>query len=296
MVYTLYNSMAGAHFVPEQLEEKLRTFFKDESFVLTDTTEISDKMAYIEKLGEGDKLVIVGGDGTLNKFVNSIEDKEYPFPIYCYAGGTGNDFINDVVGVENADGLVQINDYITNLPVVTVNGKDYKFINGIGYGIDGYCCEEGDRYREKKCKSPNYTKIAIKGLLGAFKPRNAKITIDGVTHEYKHVWMAPTMNGRFFGGGMMITPAQDRLNAERELSIVAVPCKSRIRILTIFPKIFKGDHVKYDKVFKVFRGKDVHIEFEKPCALQIDGETILNVKEYSAKSSALIKKKEEATV
>ncbi len=295
MVYTLYNSTAGAHYVSEDLKAKMENFFKDEEIVLTDALDISDKEAYISRLNAEDKLVVVGGDGTLNKFANAVAEREFPFPIYCYAGGTGNDFLNDVASL-NSDELVQINEYLRDLPVVTVNGKSFKFLNGIGYGIDGYCCEEGDRIRAKNNKSPNYAKIAIKGLLGAFKPRSAKITVDGVTHEYKNVWMAPTMNGRYFGGGMKITPDQDRLNSERELSIVAVTCKSRLRLLTIFPKIFKGEHVKYDKVFKVFRGKDVRVEFEKPCALQIDGETICGVKEYTAKSAALIKKKEEATV
>jgi hypothetical protein len=44
----------------------------------------------------------------------------------------------------------------------------------------------------------------------------------------------------------------------------------------------------------MFKGKEVHVEFAKPCALQIDGETILNVTEYSVKSAALLR--EEAKV
>ena len=79
---------------------------------------------------------------------------------------------------------------------------------------------------------------------------SARVTIDGRTEEYKNVWMAPTMNGRYFGGGMMVTPSQDRLNSDRELSIVVVSCKSRLRLLTVFPKIFKGNHVKQTKMFQ----------------------------------------------
>ena len=293
MVYVLYNSVAGAHLTAEKIEEKMHEFFKGEEISLTDTTHLDDKQSYVSKILPNDRLVIVGGDGTLNKFVNAIEDINYQFPIYCYAGGTGNDFINDVVGVDS-DGLVMINDYIRNLPVVQVNGKSYKFMNGIGYGIDGWACEEGDLVREKTGKAPNYTVIAIKGLLYKFKPVNAKVTVDGVTEEYKNVWMVPTMNGRYFGGGMMVAPEQDRLNAEHELTVVVVPCKSRLRLLTVFPKIFEGKHVKYTKIFKTFRGKNVTVEFDNPTALQIDGETVLGVTEYSAESYS--EKKECATV
>ena len=48
------------------------------------------------------------------------------------------------------------------IPEVTVEGKTYRFINGIGFGIDGYCCEEGDSQRAKSDKKINYTVIARK--------------------------------------------------------------------------------------------------------------------------------------
>lgn len=293
MVYVLYNTVAGAHYGAEKIREKMLEFFKGEEISLTDAILVDDKKSFVEALGVGDRLVIVGGDGTLNRFVNSIEDKDYPFPIYCYAGGTGNDFINDVSGVDS-DGLVVINDYIRSLPKIEVNGKSYRFLNGIGYGIDGWCCEEGDKYREKTGKAPNYTTIALKGLLLKFKTVNAKVTVDGVTTEWQNVWMAPAMNGRYFGGGMMITPSQDRLNKERELSFVVVCSRSRLKLLTVFPKIFKGKHVTHTDIFKLFTGKSVEVEFDRPVALQIDGETVLGVTKYKAYSSAIVK--EKATV
>ena len=295
MVYVLYNSHAGAHYGVDKLKVKMQDMFPGEEMDFTETIAVDDKKSYVSRITAGDRLVVVGGDGTLNRFVNGIEDKEYPFPIYCFAAGTGNDFINDVMGV-GTDGFVMVNDYIRDLPVIEVNGETYKFINGIGYGIDGYCCEEGDKYRAKTGLAPNYTNIAIRGLLGAFKTVNAKVTIDGVTKEYKNVWMVPSMNGRYFGGGMMITPDQDRLNEERTLGFVVVTCKSRFRLLTIFPKIFEGQHVKYDKMFKFTKGHTMTVEFDRPVALQIDGETILGVTTYTAKSAAYLKKEKENTL
>ena len=292
MVHVLYNSTAGAHYGADKIREKIEEAFQEEQMTFTDTLLLDDKESYISKLTENDRLVIVGGDGTLNRFVNALTTVEYSFPIYCYAAGTGNDFINDVVGTET-DELIKINGYIKSLPVIEVNGQTYKFINGIGYGIDGYCCEEGDKYREKhNGKAPNYTRIALKGLLGAFKPVKAKVTVDGVSEEYENVWMVPTMNGRYFGGGMMITPMQDRLNSEHEVTVAVVSSKSRLRLLTAFPKIFKGNHVTYTKLVKFIRGKEVSVEFDKPTALQIDGETVLGVKSYKVKSYAFVKEKE----
>ena len=279
MIYVLYNTSAGSHYSEERIRQKLCECFSGEEISMKSTLDVDNKQAYIDALKESDRLVVVGGDGTLNRFVNAIEDREYPFPIYCYAAGTGNDFIHDVVGTKS-DELVHINEYIRKLPVICVKGKSYKFINGIGYGIDGWACEEGDKSRKRG--APNYTLIALKGLLYKFKPVNAKVTVDGVTMEYKNVWMVPAMNGRYFGGGMMVTPMQDRLNEERTLSIVVVTSRSRLKLLTAFPKIFKGKHVTHTDIFKHFSGKNVAVEFDRPIALQIDGETVLGVTSYTA--------------
>ncbi|MFR6640598.1 MAG: hypothetical protein ACLUSP_04125 [Christensenellales bacterium] len=72
-----------------------------------------------------------------------------------------------------------------NLPLVTVNGVTRKFINGIGYGIDGYCCEVGDKMRAEGKQNINYAGIAIKGLLFFFKRANAVVTVDGKEKSYK---------------------------------------------------------------------------------------------------------------
>jgi diacylglycerol kinase family enzyme len=290
MIYVLYNQTAGAHYGVERISEKMRESFPGEQINLTDAISVENKGEFIKQLTADDRLVIVGGDGTLNHFVNEIEDKEFDFPIYCFAAGSGNDFINDVVGVDS-DIPIMINDYIKHLPIISVDGKEHRFINGAGYGIDGYCCEEGNKKRDKNGKGPNYTKIALKGLLYAFKPLTAKVTIDGVTTEYKNVWMVPTMNGRYLGGGMMLTPEQDRLNSEHKVSVVVVTSKSRLKLLTVFPKIFKGNHVKHTDVFKAFTGKSVSVEFDSPTAMQIDGETISNVKSYTV--STFVEKKSE---
>ena len=100
------------------------------------------------------------------------------------------------------------NDYIRNLPTVTVGGVTYKFVNGIGFGIDGYCCEEGDRKRAAGKHDINYSAIAVKGCLFSFKPYGADITVDGETRHYDKVWLAPTMFGKYYGGGMKVAPEQ----------------------------------------------------------------------------------------
>lgn len=276
MQYVLFNPLANNGTGEKTAHDYLDALVGDVEF--KDVTKIEDFGAEIAALTEQDRLIIAGGDGTINRFVNAIGDAEPKCVIDYVPTGSGNDFKNDVGGEEKT---VRLNDYIKNLPKVTVNGKTYKFINGIGYGIDGYCCEVGDELKKKSNKPVNYASIAVKGLLFHFKRPNAVVTVDGETREFKKVWLAPTMKGRYYGGGMNVAPAQDRNADDGKLSCVVMHGSGKLKTLMVFPSIFKGEHVKHTEMVTIMTGYEFNVKFDRPTALQIDGETILGVTEYS---------------
>lgn len=275
----LYNPKAGNGKGTDNALTLSKILLNDELHYI-DITGIEDLPAFIDALDPNERIIVAGGDGTLNRFVNAMNREEFSRDIYYFAVGSGNDFQHDL-GIKKNSPPILINNYIKNLPTVYVNGTSTKFLNGVGYGIDGYCCEEADKIRKKNPgKKINYTLIALKGLLGGFKPANAVVTVDGVTDSYSKVWMVPTMNGRYFGGGFMATPEQDRLDPEHRVSVGAMGGIGILRALTIFPKVYTGKHVKYAKYIHIFKGHDIAVKFDRPTALQIDGETVLNVSEY----------------
>ncbi len=262
--------------------EILEGIFNNSQINITDITKIKNVTSMVAGFDKSDIIIVSGGDGTMSRFASDIYDLGLTQQIFLYPCGSGNDFLRDVrerAKIENK--LVSLNEFIKSLPTVTVKGITRHFINGIGYGIDGYCCEEGDRVRATSNKPVNYTNIALGGLLGKFHPSNADITVDGVTKHYDKVWLAPTMLGRYFGGGMMIAPEQDRLNAEKTVTSAVWYGTGRLGILSRFPTVFKGEHIKYKKSFETRRGHEVTVTFDKPQALQIDGETIKDVLTYS---------------
>ncbi len=279
--YILYNPKAG-NGRGREAAQKLTALFDESSTQFIDITTIRDYTELFASLSPDDTIILCGGDGTINHFVNDTEDIPLPQNILYYATGTGNDFLHDL-GI-NGEKPVPIRDYIKDLPSVTVNDKTIHFINGIGYGIDGYCCEVGDAMRGSTDKPINYTSIAIKGLLFHFKPVNATVTVDGNQKKYRKVWLAPTMNGRFYGGGMMPTPAQDRTH-NNTVSTLIMYGSGKLKTLMVFPSIFKGEHVKHKEMVEVLTGKDVTVEFDRPTALQIDGETVLNVSKYNVRAA-----------
>ena len=265
----------------EETAKKLNEVLKTSDIEYVDIITIKDYKEFFGMYNDDQKFLIVGGDGTLNNFVNRIEEKDIPAEIYYYPSGTGNDFWNDL-GLKVGDYPINIRKYLVNLPTVTINGKVSKFINGVGYGIDGYCCEEGDRQKALSTKEINYAGIAVKGLLFHFKPANAVITVDDVKYEFKKVWLAPMMHGRYYGGGMIPTPEQDRMNTEGKLSCLVWHGSGKLPTLMNFSKIFKGEHLKKKKMCQVLTGHKITVEFDKPIAAQIDGETVVGVTKCEA--------------
>ncbi len=277
--FILYNPLAGHERGLERARE-LEAMYIGQELIYTDVTTIDNFKTFFSELQSDDDVILCGGDGSLSRFVNSIEGIEINNNILYYASGTGNDFLRDL-GKPNGSEPFRINHYIEKLPYVYINGKKLRFVNGVGYGLDGHVCEVGNRKREKTKKGVNFTLVALKALLYAYRPRNATITIDGITKQYNNVWLTPTMKGRFLGAGMMIAP--DRRRDKEDVSVVIVHGCSRLRLLTIFPKIFKGTHIKYKNIVEVHSAKEVTIEYDEPCAMQIDGETITDVKKYTVK-------------
>lgn len=284
----LYNPLAG-NGKGENAAKKLKELLKGDELTFTDMTKVSDYRALFASMPEDERVIVSGGDGTLNRFINDTEEVAFANPVYYYATGSGNDFLKDIGG-NVGDKPVCIDKYLKALPTVDVKGKSYRFINGIGYGIDGYCCEVGDKLRETSDKPINYAGIAIKGLLSHYHPTSATVIVDGVEHKYKKVWLAPTMNGRYYGGGMIPTPKQDRLNKEHTVSVMVYYGSGKIKSLAVFPSIFKGEHVNHKEMVEVLSGKEITVRFDSPAALQVDGETIIGVTEYSVRTGKAAEK------
>lgn len=278
----LYNPKSG-NGRGEAKVHKLEEIWPQAEFSYRDITVVSDISDYLSHVPEDMGIILAGGDGTINHFINDLGGQAPEREILYFATGTGNDFLNDI-GVEHGAPPFRLNEYIINLPVVYVNGLEKYFLNGIGYGIDGYCCEVGDNIRTTSDKPVNYTSIAIKGLIYDYHRTSAEITIDGMSKSYQKVWLSPTMKGRYIGGGMMIAPQQNRLAEDGSVSLMVMRCRSKLKTLIIFPSIFKGGHVKHNKVVDIFKGHEVHVKFDRPTALQIDGETVLGVTEYTVKA------------
>ena len=277
MKYLLYNPLSNSNRGKEKVEALLKEIGNAKLVDVTKTTkeDLRNLCAGLDVLT--DAIYLVGGDGTLQRFANIVYGLELP-PVTFYGSGTGNDFLRDIKGKQRKAGAV-VNQYIKNLPLLTIGDTSLRFVNGIGFGLDGTVCELADQIKAKSNRKISYSLLALKCCLYAYQKRDAKITVDGVTKEYKNVWICPTMKGRYFGGGMMVAPKQDRQNDQNTVSLVVGYTKSRLKLLSVLPTLKMGG-LKESRVVDVYNAKSIKVEFSTPCALQVDGETYLNVKGY----------------
>lgn len=284
MNYLFYNEKAFAgklkENVPAIKEELSKTFSPDIKEVSLNECDI---LAFLKTLTNKDSIILIGGDGTLNHQINILPvDEEMPCSTYLYPFGTGNDFLNDVKDKQDSKTkLVKINDYLKNLPYVEVKGKTYRFINGIGYGIDGECCKKAEELKKQGKKDLNYGKITVGLLFKGYIPPIAKVKVDGKEElTFKKTYISAAMNGKYYGGGMMVAPSQER--GSNLLTSVVMHGKGKLGTLMMFPSIFKGKHVLKKKNVSVIQGKVIEVSFSKPTALQIDGEVVPDVSSYKA--------------
>lgn len=280
--YVLYNPLSGNGNGEE--DARILEVILPEPVYFFDMTRITNYAVFLGGMEQGDTIMIAGGDGTLNRFVNDTAEIDIPQEILYFPVGTGNDFAREF-GKQEYGGPFPITEYLKDLPIVSVKGKTYRFLNGVGFGIDGYCCEEGNKLRQIPGRKVNYTAIAMKGLLFHFAARDAKVTVDGQEYPYKKVWIAPTMFGKYYGGGMLPAPEQGRSNPDKTLSVMLFHGAGRLRTLCALPGIFKGTHTKHKNLVAIHTGHEITVEFDRPTPLQFDGETILNATSYTARSA-----------
>ena len=277
----LYNPYSGKGNGLENAK-KLEKILKDAEITYEDMIRITDQPKYIRELPEDTTLIFTGGDGTLNRVINAIYGMPLERDILYFPAGSGNDFINDLELAHDCAPF-PINPYMQELPSVEVNGKCYRFINAVSIGLDGYTCEMQEILKSKG-KKKSYKLIAFEGLMGKYRTCGGSVTVDGVSERFEKIWLAAAMFGRFYGGGVMMGPTQSRFNEEGLLTAVTIHDVGRLRTLFLFPSITKGKGEQYPEIVEYRKGREITVNFDRPTAVQIDGDVISDVTTITVRS------------
>lgn len=241
-------------------------------FRLKSILKIKDMVKYLQDKDHIQKVILLGGDGTINRFVNNTADYDIRQEIYLKSNGTGNDFLRSLKLDDKEPQHIMEASYD--------NGNKIHFINGVGMGIDGLIGVEIDK-SDRKGKF-RYLINTFKGI-SKYIPEPATIIADGKEYKYDKVYLVVANNGKYFGGGMKITP-----NAQihdEELDVVIAHTISKPLLILIFLTIYLGLHTKFTKYVTSFKASEITVNYTSPQISQADGELEHDVTSMTVRSS-----------
>ncbi|MDH5719356.1 MAG: diacylglycerol kinase family protein [Spirochaetia bacterium] len=238
------------------------------------------RVAAVEAAKSNSIPVFMGGDGTFSECLQGLSEY-YKFqgiktPVGMLPGGTGNSFLRDFDILNYEQGRDRLIDAVSKnkakkidmgLIDYTFDNKNKKriFFNVWGMGIISKITERAIKMRF--LGSFNYTMGTLIELL-FHKPYTFETSIDNKTEIISCDFISIS-NSRFTGGSMLMAP-NVKVDDGR-LHYVISKVISSIKLLKLFPTIFKGDHIKNPNISSGFL-KFFSLKTDKPIVMNIDGE------------------------
>ena len=207
---------------------------------------------------------IVGGDGTLNYFINHYPDIKQPLVIF--SGGTGNDFHWLLYGDETFEEQLQAALSDSPKPVDIGKCNDRYFINGIGIGFEGQVAKA--LTGKKKILGKTSFLLTILKKIFTYRSKNYSVQSAEQNLTGKKL-LVDVSNGRRAGGGFHVAPTAKADDGLFDV-VIAEPLTSLQRLRWL-PVIEKGKHL--DQPFiQHFHTKKIIIESDEPMQSHLDGE------------------------
>ena len=198
-----------------------------------------------------DRVISVGGDGTLNAIAAGLVGTKVPLGIV--AMGSGNGYArSQKLPLDPLKALrVAMTGAASAMDVCYLN--DQLFLGTAGIGFDARVAWEFDRSDARGMW--NYLRITLKEILGA-KPMRVVVKANNETAEHQ-VLMLVFCNTREFGNGAIISPGSAPDDGLAELQLVSKP--SFFPLMKAFYDVYtnRADKSKYVRTV-VTREAQVH--------------------------------------
>ena len=207
---------------------------------------------------------LVGGDGTLNHFIN-----QYPkidLPIAIFKGGSGNDFAWKLYGNLSLEEYMALIAQGNPRPVDLGICNDRYFLNGVGIGFDA----EVVKSMGLKRILPGHLAYFLTVIQKIFFYKEIDLQIEsGDIHRSGKVFMISVANGSRYGGGFIVAPFASLTDGE--LDIVIIKSISPWKRCLHLPKVSRGKHLKLSFI-ETFRIAEIRIDGHVALFAHLDGE------------------------
>ncbi len=232
------------------------------------------------------KLIVLGGDGTINEALQGITDFDRTQIGYIPTGSSNDLARNLKLGKEPAAVLERIlsckQPFLMDVGCLTYKDSEDQpqrryYAGSCGIGYDAAVCQETLTSNIKVFFNKiglgklTYLAIALKQLL-ATKKVSCTFTLDHQeTITLPKFFFVAFMQHRYEGGGFMFCPNADYQDGI--LDICAVGNVPKWKVLIALPTAFKGKHYMFKGVDS-HRASTISLEASAPLWVHTDGEVV----------------------
>jgi diacylglycerol kinase (ATP) len=206
-----------------------------------------------------DALVVVGGDGVISLALQALAGGDVPLGIV--PAGTGNDHAREYglpTGDPEAAADVVADGWAEAVDLGHIEGSDGTrkwFGTVMAAGFDSLVSDRTNRMRWPHGRM-RYN-LAMVAELSKLRLLPFRLSFDGGAEIETELTLAAFGNTRSYGGGMLICPYAD--HADGQLDVTMVNSASRLKLIRLFPTVFKGTHVDLNEVTTA-RARSVHVD------------------------------------
>lgn len=256
----------------DQIDERMHKSGYD--YQIIRTKAVDDGRIIAERnMDKFSHIIAVGGDGTVNEVARGLLKNKKAL-LGIIPAGTGND-LSHSLGIpkdtEKAlDLILSENMQIREIDVCSINGRPYLNISTIGF--DAKVVKTTNTLKKIIKSEISYVVSVLVNLL-FFRKTRLELIIDGQPH-YVNSFLLAVGNGKYYGGGIPIMPSAQVDNGF--LEVCSIKDVSNLKVLALFPSIFKEEHIKYTKYVTIYRAKEVLVKTSQNMILNIDGEIVDN--------------------
>jgi diacylglycerol kinase (ATP) len=205
-----------------------------------------------------DALVFVGGDGMAHLGTNLCAGKNIPMAII--PAGTGNDAAA-MIGMPLTNFEQSVREVLEGLSspkkidVIKVShgGKVTWALGSASAGFDALAAARANAISWPKGPMRYYVAMLLE--LAKFKPIKYQSVVDGNPRDFEAM-LCVVSNTGIYGGGMLVVPGASVTDAK--LDVLLVKKMSRLKFVTIFPRVYKGTHIT-DKDVEIFKASKISI-------------------------------------
>lgn len=279
--YILANPNAGSRKGERSLKLLLPYLEKEGvSYKLFATEHTGQEASFIQEIlaekAPDDKLVILGGDGTISLSLNALP---HDFAFGYIPSGSGNDFARSLDlsfdPIQAFNNIRQNNSHDFYVMQYKSNSFSGYALNNVGIGLDAAIVRATNGSRMKIFL--NYFKLGslsyfITALHVLFSKKSFQVSVYNLKNTFKfdNAFLMTFTKHPYFGGGIKISP--EASNLSQEIHLVELD-KHRIqKIFALIPSVLKGKHLEND-IFHHSISTAVSVTPQSTQPVQIDGES-----------------------